>query len=436
MLAKAGSFNSGTGAVDSTQEITIGFEAKVIFFWWSGRAEATDTCGGANHHRGFGVATSTSARYCIDTRSLDAQTSAVSSHYVHNAACIVAHTDAVLNGAIDISAIGPTSFTLIVDDTMPYDLRVHYLALGGSDVVNAASGISLATSGGIFDVSGLGFQPNFAMLVGSSTILTPPAGNGTNGVFCLGAATSGVNQACLSAGSDDASANMDCASWSTDEQIYALIAATVGTTISNRNDFDAFDADGFATKVDGAAPISQNMPAIYIALNCTNVIVGNSLTRTDGNDIVVSGLGWMPAAGMVFSHCKAESVGTTLDRDDETSIGAFTSATERVAHGVRDTDALADSQVTTAVEHDAVYVNMDASDAIEGLMDVKSVDDGGVTFVMDDADPAAAYFWYILFGPAEGAPPAGQPTMIRTQGVPTGSGRRDRPAAWNAPQKF
>jgi hypothetical protein len=32
---------------------------------------------------------------------------------------------------------------------------------------------------------------------------------------------------------------------------------------------------------------------------------------------------------------------------------------------------------------------------------------------------------------ANGAPPAGQPTQIRTQGVPTGSGYRARPGAWN-----
>ncbi len=32
---------------------------------------------------------------------------------------------------------------------------------------------------------------------------------------------------------------------------------------------------------------------------------------------------------------------------------------------------------------------------------------------------------------AEAPPTAGQPTPIRTQGVPTGSGSRDRPGRWN-----
>jgi len=142
-------------------------------------------------------------------------------------------------------------------------------------------------------------------------------------------------------------------------------------------------------------------------LNCTNVVVGNSLTQTDTTtDITISGLAWKPAAGLVFSHCKAESSGTTLDRNDESSMGAFTTQNERIAHGVMDVDNLADSQVTTAIEHDAVYVNIDTSDAIEGKMDVKSVNSDGVTFIMDDADPAQAFFLYALFGPAEVPLPA------------------------------
>ena len=31
-----------------------------------------------------------------------------------------------------------------------------------------------------------------------------------------------------------------------------------------------------------------------------------------------------------------------------------------------------------------------------------------------------------------GSAPAGQPVMIRTQGIPTGPGYRDRPGKWNA----
>ena len=400
MLSKAGSFNSGTGILNSTQEITIGFQAKVIFFWWSGRTENTDTVGGATQRRGFGVATSTSVRGCFDTRSVDGGAAALASSYIHNAACIMAHTDTTVDGLIDVSAIGATSFTLIVDDVMPYDLRVHYLALGGSDLVNAACGAVAVTANSDVVVSGLSFQPNFAMLVGNTQVTTVPAGNATNCTFWIGMASGVSNMASLVAGTDDASNTMDAATHNTNDYMFGVIDDAVGTLLQSALTFNSFTADGFITDWQ-IAGLLQGAYLIYVALNCTNVIVGNNLTRTDGNDIVISGLGWKPAAGFVISHCKAETTTTTLSRHDESSIGAFTSETERVAHGVRDQDAAADAQVATAVEHDEVYVNISSADAVEGLMDVKSVDVGGVTFVMDDADPVAAFFGYVLFGPAE-----------------------------------
>ncbi len=401
MLSKAGSLNSGVGATGTTQEITIGFEAKVIFFWWNGTTGTSDYVAGATHHRGFGVATSPSARYCFDTRSVDAQANSVGSSYIHNAACIIAHTDTILDGAIDILTIGATSFTLTIDDVMPYDLRVHYLALGGNDVVNATCGTVAADASLRFVVSGLGWQPNFAMLLSNNAFTAAPAGIATDSTFSLGIATSSTNQVVLAAGEDDASATTDTASYNTDNKFYGALSSAIGTTITLGVDFTSFDSGGFTTTADtgfGAGKI-----AIYVALNCTNVVVGNSLTQTDTTtDITVSGLGWKPAAGMVLSHCRAKNTTTTLTRTDKTSIGAFTSDTERIAHGVRDEDNVADSNVAIAVEHDEVYVHIsDTNDTVEGLMDVKSVDAGGVTFIMDDADPAQAFFGYVLFGPAE-----------------------------------
>jgi len=38
---------------------------------------------------------------------------------------------------------------------------------------------------------------------------------------------------------------------------------------------------------------------------------------------------------------------------------------------------------------------------------------------------------YTVDSGVSGAAPEGQPTMIRTQGIPTGPGYRDRPSKWN-----
>jgi len=56
-------------------------------------------------------------------------------------------------------------------------------------------------------------------------------------------------------------------------------------------------------------------------------------------------------------------------------------------------------------------------------------DPGG--FTDPDSATAEVVSATIAIHPAGGAPPAGQPFMVRTQGVPTSAGRRDRPARWN-----
>src|SRR5947209_736339 len=60
---KEGAFNIGTGAVSSTVVTSgIGFQPKVVLFWWSGRTETVDTTGGASISRGFGVGVSPTDR--------------------------------------------------------------------------------------------------------------------------------------------------------------------------------------------------------------------------------------------------------------------------------------------------------------------------------------------------------------------------------------
>jgi hypothetical protein len=106
---------------------------------------------------------------------------------------------------------------------------------------------------------------------------------------------------------------------------------------------------------------------------------------------------------MFISHGQAESTSDTIQNEDRLSIGAFSSLTARGAQGILDENGVTDSEVTTAIEFDEVYVNVSTASAIDGLMDVKSIDADGFTMVMDDADPAAAFVWYAAFGPAAAA---------------------------------
>jgi hypothetical protein len=55
--------------------------------------------------------------------------------------------------------------------------------------------------------------------------------------------------------------------------------------------------------------------------------------------------------------------------------------------------------VSTGLSHDQCYQNLAAADGtVEGEMDVSSVDAGGFTLIMDDADPAQSFVVYAAFG--------------------------------------
>lgn len=66
--------------------------------------------------------------------------------------------------------------------------------------------------------------------------------------------------------------------------------------------------------------------------------------------------------------------------------------------------------------------------AAERELNAASLNPGA--FVHDQATVAEWVAATVAIHPA-GAPPAGQPFRIRTQGVPTGAGRHDRPSRWN-----
>lgn len=135
-----------------------------------------------------------------------------------------------------------------------------------------------------------------------------------------------------------------------------------------------------------------------------NWLIGDGLTQTDTvTDIVETGFGFAPTGAMFVSHCNTKSTADTAQNHASLSIGAMDSASSRGAQAAYMENGTADSECTTAVEHDAVYINISNADAVQGLMDVKSVDSDGFTLIMDDADPSQNYFWYV----AAGSVPAG-----------------------------
>lgn len=393
-----GSFNTGVGAAASTIAITgVGFAPEVLIFWWSGRSEAVDTIGRASHYRGFGVAVSATDRRAITSSSIDALIAADTQSGQDEAACILSiDATPAIDGALDLQSFDADGFTLVVDDQMPRDLRVNYLALAG-DITNAITGrFNEPGAIGDQDVTGLGFQPDFVLFFSAAMAANPPGAKADSDLM-IGAATGSSNQGVWSGGSNNASATMQTMSYCTLGECIALFESTIAS-ISSRADFVSFLADGFRVNW---AERSSTRRVHYLALKGGNYLVGNLLTQTDTvTDIAESSFGFSPSAALFVSHGQVESTSDTAQDNDRLSIGAFSSLTDRGAQATLDEDATADSEVTTAIEIDAVYANISTGSAIVGLMDVKSRDSDGFTMIMDDADPAQACVWYMAFGPA------------------------------------
>lgn len=174
--------------------------------------------------------------------------------------------------------------------------------------------------------------------------------------------------------------------------------------IRQRSDLVTFDADGFthnALEAPGSAHI-----AFYVALAGCRVGVTNVATRTDTTgDITATVLPVSPRALLFLSHAKATSTQDTLQNDNELSLGVAAvpsvgGAPTQVAACVTDKwfAGAANSVIGTAHAFNACYVNMDQAGALEGRMQVLSVEPNGFTCRMDDADPGAARVGVMAIG--------------------------------------
>lgn len=402
--SKVGSFSTGTGALGTTVVVSdTGFQPEAIIFWWSGRSESVDAVGRGIVNRGYGFATGATSRAAVASNSADASASSNTAK-LHREDCCIAVVDSggTVNGIIDFQSFDTGGFTLVVDDVMPRDQRIHYLALAG-DITNAAVGGF--TSAGVIgdqDITSLAFQPDFALFISSFDTVVPSDSAAAR--MIIGAAVSSSQMATMSNVSRDAQVTMDTYSTANDAEVIAVMSTTA-LSVSERATFVSFLSNGFRINWTEAA---NARPFTFLALKGGNYSVGSILTQTDTTtDITKTGLGFKPSAVLLFSTGKAEDAVNTGSDHDRWSIGAVDSSLGQGAQASLDEDATLDSEVTTAIEFGNCYVNIATDSTVQGLMSVTALGSDGFTARMSDADPGQAFVGFIAFGPGEGtkAPP-------------------------------
>lgn len=401
-LAKVGAFNTGTGTtqIDVTD---VGFQPKAVFFWWSGKTGTVDAQGRESHFAGYGAATATTQRWALTSNDIDAASAQDASTAKTATGCLLSVSAAgAVDGKGDLQSFDANGFHISISDAFPRDQRVHYLALGGTDLTNAKAGEFIGSAGTPpYNESSTdpGFQPDVVIFAGQS--ISTAAGDtasAAGGNMGFGAAMSSTKRGTVGLTSDEGSASMDTDGYGFTGECWAGLSQAAGGSITVRNDFVSMDATGFTLS---RLEATTTWARFYLALKGGSYQLGNNVTSvTTSATITDSGFGFAPKAGLFFSACRATSTQDAGSAPWLASIGAATGPTERGAQGTISLDAVADAVVGTAIEHDEVYVSQTIATppALAGLMDVNSFGSDGWELIMDAGDVAARRYFYIAFG--------------------------------------
>jgi len=388
--AKVGSFNIDTAkTAGQTQSVSgLGFQPKIVLFWWSGSTATEDAVAGGNASIGFGAMIDATHRFCVAGASDDAVADSSSYRRQRADEVIAIYTEATtptLNGILDASTLDSDGFTLIVDSQFTSAYRISYMALGGDDLTNVYIGnkVTPATIGE-FDTTDAGFQPDAVIFAGQFQASVSVAGSSM--YFGLGTATGASNQGTVMGRSYDAYATMATAGYGYNGECLSrgeTMRLTLVSMLSNGFTIDY---------IEGGSAFAFH----YIALKGGQYQTGDIETRTDGNDIAET-IGFSPKALLFTSANRALSTQDLSTAHSRISIGAATSSTNRAVQGISDENGLTEAEVAVANYDSAVYVNVQ-DDAAAGLMNLKSVESNGFTCVMTDPDPSACWVSYLAIG--------------------------------------
>lgn len=407
------SFDWSNEAVNATFDRDCGFVPKWLEVWVSTQSGASDAVGGDHVVLGRGV-WAADVRRCAAYFSADGQ---------GNQTLFTTHRDDAIFAVPDSSAPGgadtdgsldivtqaswptPTTVRFIVDTqliTATYGtLRVFVKAVGGDDITNVKVGeFTEPASTGEQSVTDPGFQPTGMQIFTVGWNGTINTDQSAQGMFSLGM-TDGSRAWVAVNGADDNSANGSAQAYAKSGEVVAM-TPDGGVAFDGRASVTGFHATGVTLNWSEATAGARKL--FYLAWAGGRYRVDSLTTRTDTNTFNGPTAGFVPLLADFVSCGRAESTADTPTVDGQMSTGVAASASNRAAVGFMDVNGAATMNCGSALEYDAVYINLTTADppAVQGLMDINAWADP-LGLVMDDADPSAAFVGVaLLAGPATG----------------------------------
>lgn len=274
-----GSFQKNTSTGD--QQVTgTGFMPKILMFYYASTTSETALSWGSGGGYGFGiVSTSTTVvgEHAVTNWTDSAAASNVGSGWVSTSSILMTKEAGAIKGRATLKSFDSNGFTLNWNSTDTYSNFIHYIAIGGTDITNATTGVFTLTDGaGTQTVSGVGFQPDFLFFLPVSNLngAARPRGNfltdADSAMFNMGfaAATTTIGQGSISTCDEDG----ETASQNTRYQSAThaiLISVEEENNCSNvdvLSKVTAMNSDGFELLTSDPDSSTVNNEVIYLAV--------------------------------------------------------------------------------------------------------------------------------------------------------------------------
>ena len=380
--------------------------ARVVKFAWSGQGNLQSS--GINSRLGIGFATGTAARRVYASASANGAADSRCFRQGRDDACIlrINSTDGTVAGQADYNGQVTNGFQVMVDVQFGANMIVSWEATWGDELEVAIHDFtSPATASNVDYNVGLaldtGLSNKSVFIIGGTNAAFGTTADDSNVMIGAAAGDTPSNAVLLQVGKDGLP---DTATFG-----YCLggecLANSIATdTINERArvpSSSGWNSTGFRLEwleVNGTEGLLR-----YSALVCKGpqYAVGDILSRTDTTQTDET-VGFQPLGLELYSHSNAQSTSNVSDANACASIGFATASNSRSVACVFDHDAQLTSNVEVSQLSDAMYAAYTSGAVQTGLMDLvdMSASGGGFTFVMDVAEGAAAYIWYLATGEA------------------------------------
>jgi hypothetical protein len=371
-------------ALTGNQSVTgLAFQPIAVIFWGNGASsDAASSSGTLNTAMPnyLGLAVSSSSRVVITNDDDGSSTSSTSTE--DTTKCIKFNEIGVTKFAADFVSMDAAGFTINFTTGFATADVINYLAIGGSDVTNAAI-ISMASQAGTGNQSatGAGFKPSAVILIGQQAI------SGQN--WGIGFGVSASSRGATSFGYHSSTGFTD--TYQRTNRCYALVN---NDAVVREADFVSLDASGFTLNWLTAA-IGQNLYALCLAGG--QYFAGSFLQATGTGNQSTTGVGFRPTGVLMTGAHHAASSTVVTGADLCSMIGAASGTANRAV-----TVYQSGADAVSLLDRSHVYAayNTDSTPTLQARADLASFDASGFTLNYGTADATAREVIFFAMGSA------------------------------------